>query len=90
LRVSGGRLLTGKYEAVREILRSDGRSLAQGALAWNWARSDRTIPIPGFKTVAQVEDNAGALAYGPLTKDQMSEIETLLRSTATPSHDPNS
>jgi len=49
-----------KLDAVREILRSEGRSLAQGALAWIWARSDRTIPIPGFKTVAQVEDNAGA------------------------------
>ncbi|MFG1627471.1 aldo/keto reductase [Kribbella sp. NPDC049227] len=67
-----------KLDAVREILRSDGRSLAQGALAWIWARSDCTIPIPGFKTIAQVEDNAGALAYGPLTPDQMTEIETLL------------
>ncbi|TCC57059.1 aldo/keto reductase [Kribbella pittospori] len=68
-----------KLDAVREILRSDGRSLAQGSLAWIWARSDCTIPIPGFKTVAQVEDNAGALAHGPLTPDQMTEIETLLR-----------
>ena len=67
-----------KLDAVREILRSEGRSLAQGALSWIWARSDRTIPIPGFKTVAQVEDNAGALAYGPLTPEQMTEIETLL------------
>ena len=67
-----------KLDAIREILRSDGRTLAQGALAWIWARSDRTIPIPGFKTVAQVEENAGAMAFGPLKPDQMAEIEKLL------------
>jgi len=67
-----------KLDAIREILRSNGRTLAQGALAWIWGRSDRTIPIPGFKSVAQVEDNAGALAFGPLKPDQMAEIATLL------------
>ncbi|MFI5694863.1 aldo/keto reductase [Kribbella sp. NPDC051586] len=71
-----------RLDAVREILRSDGRSLAQGALAWLWARSDCTIPIPGFKTVAQVEDNAGALAYGALEPSQLTEIETLLGEAA--------
>ncbi len=67
-----------KMEAVREILTTEGRTLAQGALAWLWARSHQTIPIPGFKTVAQVEDNAGAMHYGPLTPDQMREIDSLL------------
>jgi aryl-alcohol dehydrogenase-like predicted oxidoreductase len=67
-----------KLEAIREILTSGGRSLAQGALAWLWGRSPQTVPIPGFKTVAQVEDNAGALRFGPLTAEQMSEIEGIL------------
>lgn len=67
-----------KMESVREILTSGGRSLAQGALAWLWARSDTTIPIPGFRTVAQVEDNCGALSHGPLTAEQMAEIESIL------------
>ncbi|HXF63838.1 MAG TPA: aldo/keto reductase, partial [Caldilineaceae bacterium] len=70
--------------AVREILTSQGRSLVQGALAWIWARSDKTIPIPGFKTVAQVEENCAALAFGPLTPAQMAEIEQLLRREAQP------
>jgi aryl-alcohol dehydrogenase-like predicted oxidoreductase len=39
--------------AIREVPTAGGRSLAQGALAWQWARSAVTIPIPGFKTVAQ-------------------------------------
>lgn len=67
-----------KMESVREILTSGGRSLAQGALAWLWARSETTIPIPGFRTVAQVEDNCGALAHGPLTAEQLAEIESIL------------
>jgi aryl-alcohol dehydrogenase-like predicted oxidoreductase len=64
--------------AIRKVLTSGGRTLAQGALAWLWARSGRTIPIPGIRTIAQVEENAGAMTFGPLTKEQMSEIEALL------------
>jgi aryl-alcohol dehydrogenase-like predicted oxidoreductase len=67
-----------KMEAVREILTSGGRTLAQGAIAWLWGRSDKNIPIPGFKTVAQVEDNAGAMRFGPLTAAQVAEIDSLL------------
>jgi aryl-alcohol dehydrogenase-like predicted oxidoreductase len=67
-----------KLEAIRETLTTEGRTLAQGALAWIWARSERTVPIPGFKTVAQVEENCGALAAGPLTQEQMSEIDRIL------------
>ncbi len=57
---------------------SGGRTVAQGALAWLWARSPKTIPIPGFRTVPQVRENAGALAFGPLTGAQRAEIDQLL------------
>jgi len=67
-----------KLHAVRDVLTSGGRTLAQGALAWIWARSKRTIPIPGFRTVKQVEENAGAMQFGPLTDRQMHEIDFLL------------
>jgi aryl-alcohol dehydrogenase-like predicted oxidoreductase len=67
-----------KLAAVREILASDGRTLAQGALAWLWARSQQTIPIPGFKSVQQVEENARAIHFGPLTQEQMRQIADLL------------
>jgi aryl-alcohol dehydrogenase-like predicted oxidoreductase len=65
-------------DAILEILTSGGRTVAQGALAWNWARSPQTIPIPGFRTVKQVEENAGAMAFGPLMPEQMAQIDTLL------------
>ena len=64
--------------SIREILTSDGRTLAQGALAWIWGRSPNTVPIPGFRTVAQVEENAKAMEFGPLTPTQMAEIDRIL------------
>ena len=38
----------------------------QGAIGWLWARSPAAVPIPGFKTPAQVEENVGAIRFGPL------------------------
>jgi aryl-alcohol dehydrogenase-like predicted oxidoreductase len=67
-----------QLDALREVLTSGGRTLAQGALAWNWARSGQTVPIPGMRTPAQVDDNAGAMAFGPLNADQMRQIDELL------------
>jgi len=68
----------GKRDAVRTILKSGGRTLAQGALAWLWARSPKTLPIPGFRTVEQVKENAAAMQFGPLNTEQMREIDKLL------------
>ena len=68
-----------KLDVIREILASDGRTLAQGALAWIWARSERTVPIPGFRSVRQVEENCAAMQFGPLSAEQMRAIDVLLR-----------
>ncbi len=67
-----------QLDATRDILTSGGRSLAQGALAWLWARTPNAMPIPGFRTPEQVNDLCGALDHGPLTQAQMDEIETIL------------
>jgi aryl-alcohol dehydrogenase-like predicted oxidoreductase len=64
-----------RLAALRELLTQDGRTLAQAALGWLWARSPVMIPIPGFKTVAQVEENVGALAWGPLSAEQMRAVD---------------
>ena len=63
---------------IKEILTSNGRTLVQGALAWIWGKSEKTVPIPGFRTVKQVEENARAMEYGPLLKNQMMEIDKVL------------
>ncbi len=68
-----------KLNAIRDILTSDGRTLVQGSLAFIWAKSGVTVPIPGFKTVQQIEENAKAMDFGPLTPAQMKEIDALLK-----------
>ncbi len=68
-----------KLEAIREIITSGGRTMSQGALAWNWARSPFMVPIPGFKNVKQVESNIRALDFGPLTKKQMEEVNDIIK-----------
>jgi aryl-alcohol dehydrogenase-like predicted oxidoreductase len=67
-----------RLDAIRDVLTGAGRTLAQGALGWILARSPRTVPIPGIRTLAQAKDNAGALAAGPLTPAQLAEIDRLL------------
>ena len=67
-----------KLEKIRGLLTRDGRSLAQGALGWLWARSENTLPIPGFKTIKQIEENVAAASFGPLTREQMNQIEIAL------------
>jgi aryl-alcohol dehydrogenase-like predicted oxidoreductase len=67
-----------RLDTVRDILTSNGRSLAQGALAWIWADSPRAVPLPGFRTVAHVQDTAAAMRHGPLTPAEHDEVERLL------------
>jgi aryl-alcohol dehydrogenase-like predicted oxidoreductase len=79
-----------RVEALRPLLTVEGRTLAQASLAWNWARSPAAIPVPGFKTVKHVEDNAAAIAFGPLTEAQMAQVaETLAAMPADEGAGPN-
>jgi aryl-alcohol dehydrogenase-like predicted oxidoreductase len=68
-----------RIEAVRKMFADAGevRSQAQIALAWTWTRSDRAIPIPGFKTVAQVQENIQAMEFGLLSNEQMKKIDEI-------------
>jgi aryl-alcohol dehydrogenase-like predicted oxidoreductase len=65
-------------DRVRGLLTTGGRSPAQGALAWLWARNGRLVPLPGFRTVAQVDDLCAALLQGPLDAATMEGIEAAL------------
>ena len=66
---------------IGELLRYDGRSLAQGALGWLLAKSETAIPIPGFRLVEQVKENAMAIEKGPLPEHIMLEIDSLIDRT---------
>ena len=67
-----------RLDAVRDLLQSDGRTLVQGALAWLWARTPNSLPIPGFRTEAQVVELTGALHQGPLPGAVMEQIERVI------------
>lgn len=62
-------------DKVKELLTNDGRSLAQAALGYILAKHERIIPIPGFKNVKQVEDNAKAMELGPLSNKLVKQID---------------
>lgn len=70
-----GALRLRQIERVRGRIAGDRRSLTQAALAWILSRSDRTIPIPGFKTVLQVEELVSAAEHAPLSAEEMLSIE---------------
>jgi aryl-alcohol dehydrogenase-like predicted oxidoreductase len=71
-------VLGARVEALVDVLTAGGRTVAQGALAWHWARSPVLVPIPGARTVAQARENAAALVAGPLTPQQMQEVREIL------------
>ena len=64
----------GTLQAMGQVLTRDGRSYVQAALGWIWARSPRTVPVPGFRTIEHVEEDAQALHLGPISEEQMLEI----------------
>ncbi len=66
-------------DSIQEILTRDGRSLIHGSLGWLWAIDPLTVPIPGFRSVNQVEETIKALEFGPLSKNVMEEIDEVLQ-----------
>jgi len=61
-------------QQIEPYLTRDGRSYVQGALGWIWARSPLTIPLPGFRSMEQIETLVQAQRFGPLPTDVMRSI----------------
>ncbi len=70
-----------KLDRIRAVLTRGGGSLAQGAIAWVWARSPLAVPVPGFKNMKQLEENIAAVQFGALRPEDMKEIEEVLRAS---------
>jgi aryl-alcohol dehydrogenase-like predicted oxidoreductase len=68
-----------RAESLRPILTRQGRTYVQGALAWIWRRSPRTVPIPGFRTVAQVEELVGALQCGAMSQADFEAVNAQMK-----------
>ena len=67
-----------RAESLRPILTREGRSYVQGALAWILARSPRAVPIPGFRTVAQVEELADSMQHGAMSRENFEAVAALV------------
>jgi aryl-alcohol dehydrogenase-like predicted oxidoreductase len=61
-------------QQIAPYMTRDGRSYAQGALGWIWARSPLTIPVTGFRNMEQMQELAQARQFGPLPPDAMQAI----------------
>ncbi|XP_021627017.1 pyridoxal reductase, chloroplastic isoform X2 [Manihot esculenta] len=59
--------------SLREIAQKRNKTLPQVAI--NWCICNGTIPIPGIKTVKQVEENLGALGW-QLSSDELLQLES--------------
>ncbi len=73
-------------DALREPFTTGGRTMAQGALAYIWALDPRMVPIPGFKTVEQVQQNAGAMEFGPLGDEELRQVQEIVAERLPPSN----
>ena len=59
----------------RPVFTEAGRSyFVQGAFGWILARSPWAVPIPGFRTVEQVEGLVKTMTHEPLSPEQMAAI----------------
>ncbi|MBB5851424.1 L-glyceraldehyde 3-phosphate reductase [Amycolatopsis umgeniensis] len=65
----------GKIRALNEIARRRGQTLAQLALAWGLRDPRMTSVLIGASSVAQLEDNVGALKNLHFTKEELAEID---------------
>jgi L-glyceraldehyde 3-phosphate reductase len=64
-----------KIRALNEIAAGRGQSLAQMALAWTLRDARVTSTLVGASSVAQLEDNIGALARLDFTRAELDEID---------------
>ena len=63
---------------VRQIAQAREKTMAQVAL--NWCIGKGTMPIPGAKTIAQVQENLGALGWR-LSEAEMAQLDQVVTNT---------
>jgi len=67
-----------RVDRLKQIFQGSEMSLTQGALAFTLSFSAVTLTIAGAKNARQVEENAGASSFAPLSADRLSEIARVL------------
>jgi L-glyceraldehyde 3-phosphate reductase len=67
-----------KVAALNEIAKARGQSLAQMAIAWTLRDARVTSALIGASRPEQIEENAAALAAGPLAETELAAIDRVL------------
>ena len=70
--------LVAKLQALDAIAKRRGQSLAQLALTWILRDARVTSALIGARTVEQLDDSLDALKAGPLSGEEIGEIEAVL------------
>ncbi|MGI9147869.1 MAG: aldo/keto reductase [Chloroflexota bacterium] len=70
-----------KVSSLADLASRRGQTLAQMALAWVLRDSRMTSAVIGASSVAQLEENLGALAEVDFPPEDLAEIEQILAST---------
>lgn len=65
---------------LEEVAVAHGKTTAQVALAWLLAQGPDIVPIPGTKSTARMDENAGS-ALVELSVDEIKEIRSLVEET---------
>ena len=68
----------GAVDALRGVFTTGGRTMAQGAICYIWGLDERMLPIPGFKNAKQVEENASALQFGPMSAEEVTQVQAIV------------
>jgi L-glyceraldehyde 3-phosphate reductase len=68
-----------RVRALQEIAARRGQKLSQMALAWVLRDARVTSAIVGVSSVAQLEENIGALDKGEFTQDELAEIDRITK-----------
>jgi len=64
-------------QELKNIVEKEGRTLIQAQLGYLMTISETIVPIPGAKTIEQIEENARVLDLGPLSPDLVQKIDTI-------------
>lgn len=52
--------------------------MSQGAICYILGLDKQMIPIPDFKNVKQVKDNASAMQFGPMSAGKVVQVQAIV------------
>ncbi|MDH5402139.1 MAG: aldo/keto reductase [Candidatus Heimdallarchaeota archaeon] len=67
-----------KLIELKQLFQDHDRTLIQGLISWILSHDTNSIPIPGAKNLAQIEENAKVVELGPLNNTLKNHVDELV------------